>query len=53
MFSVTDKVAMSLLLRVKSVQPEAAKNDLKIFLEGSDEDRLRILAETLKLTKRK
>ena len=31
----------------------SAKSNLKTFLEGSDEERLKILAETLQLTKRK
>jgi hypothetical protein len=44
---------MGLLLRVKAVTGEQAKNDLKTFLEGSDEERLKILSETLQLTKRK
>ncbi len=53
MFSVSDKVAMGLLLRVKDITGEQAKSNLKTFLEGSDEERLKILAETLQLTKRK
>ena len=50
---MSDRVAMGLLLRIKSVQREVATKSLKTFLEGSDEDRLKILADTFNLNKRR
>ena len=48
---MSDKLAMGLLLKIKSVEKEKAVTNLQTFLEGNDEERLKILAETLRLTK--
>lgn len=49
LFGLSDKVALGLLLTIKSVPREEAKDHLRKFLEGTDEDRLRILGDTLNL----
>ena len=52
-FSVSDRVAMGLLLRIKAVQRETAVKNLKRFVEGSEEDRLKVLTDTFNLNKRR
>lgn len=51
LFSVADKVALGLLLKIKDVPKDLAKAQIKKFLQGNDDERLRILGETLKLQK--
>jgi len=49
LFGLSDKVALGLLLTIKSVPRPEAKDHLKKFLQGTDEERLKILGDTLNL----
>jgi len=46
-------VALGLLLTIKAVPRDEARDHLKKFLRGSDEERLKILGETLNLQRNK